>query len=46
MHNNVNVAKRSKRTEFRNDARSNLFNGILLKPLTHDKLLDAFAAVD
>jgi len=31
-------------TEFHNDARSYLFNGILLKPLTYDKLIEAFAA--
>ena len=30
-------------TEVNGDDRLNLFNGILLKPLTHDKLVKAFA---
>ena len=29
--------------EFRNDARSSLFNGIILKPLTYAKLMETFA---
>ena len=33
-------------TEFRHDARSNLFNGILFKPLTYDKLVETFPAAD
>ncbi|MBR4664962.1 MAG: response regulator, partial [Lentisphaeria bacterium] len=31
-------------TEYRRDARNYLFSGILLKPLTYDKLMDVFAA--
>jgi len=31
-------------TEARNDARSNLFSGILLKPLTYEKLVEVFAS--
>ena len=31
-------------TEHGNDARSKLFSGILLKPLTSAKLMEAFAA--
>ena len=31
-------------TEFRNDKRYGLFDGVLLKPLTYDKLMEAFAA--
>ena len=31
-------------TEFHHDARSNLFDGILLKPLTYGKLMDTFSA--
>jgi len=30
-------------TEFKSDARSNLFDGILLKPLTYEKLIEAFS---
>ena len=30
-------------TEFHSDARSNLFNGVLLKPLTYAKLMHTFA---
>ena len=33
-------------TEFRGDARHKLFDGILLKPLTYDKLIEAFAAAE
>ena len=33
-------------TEFHNDARTKLFTGILLKPLTYGKLLDAFASME
>ena len=29
-------------TEFRRDARNKLFTGVLLKPLTYDKLVKAF----
>ena len=32
-------------TEFKRDARTKLFTGVLLKPITYDKLMDAFAAV-
>ena len=32
-------------TEIHGDERTKLFTGILLKPLTYDKLIDAFAAV-
>ena len=28
-------------TEFRGDARTNLFDGVLFKPLTYDKLMTA-----
>ena len=31
-------------TEYRRDARNYLFSGILLKPLTYDKLMDVFSA--
>ena len=31
-------------TEFQRDARAELFTGVLLKPLTYDKLLEVFAA--
>ena len=31
-------------TEFRRDARTELFNGVLLKPLTYNKLMEVFAA--
>ena len=31
-------------TEIRNDSRAELFTGILLKPMTYDKLIEAFAA--
>ena len=31
-------------TEFDSDARSRLFTGVLLKPLTYDKLMEAFAS--
>ena len=30
-------------TEFQKDKRTNLFNGILLKPVTLDKLMEVFA---
>ena len=30
-------------TEFKNEARSNLFDGVLLKPLTYEKLIAAFS---
>ena len=33
-------------TEFRRDARTNLFTGILLKPLTYGKLMEVFAEAD
>jgi CheY-like chemotaxis protein len=33
-------------TEYRSDDRSKLFSGVLLKPLTYAKLVDAFAAKD
>ena len=33
-------------TESRNDARAALFDGIMLKPLTYSKLMEAFAAAD
>ena len=33
-------------TEFHRDARTGLFTGILLKPLTYDKLVGTFAAID
>jgi len=33
-------------TEFRRDVRTKLFSGILLKPLTYDKLMKVFAATD
>ena len=33
-------------TEFHNDARSGLFTGVLLKPLTYGKLLAVFASVN
>ena len=33
-------------TEFHSDARSNLFNGVLLKPLTYAKLMHTFAMLD
>ena len=33
-------------TEFRRDARSYLFTGILLKPVTYAKLLEVFAATE
>lgn len=33
-------------TEYHNDARSALFSGILLKPLTYDKLVGVLAAMD
>jgi len=33
-------------TEFHHDARSDLFNGILLKPLTYGKLMKTFSAAD
>lgn len=32
-------------TEFRGDARSKLFDGVLFKPLTYDKLINALAAL-
>ena len=31
-------------TEFRNDARHRLFDGVLLKPLTYSRLMEAFAS--
>ena len=33
-------------TEFQRDGRTELFNGVLLKPLTYDKLMGALAAFD
>ena len=30
-------------TEFQRDKRTELFDGILLKPLTHDRLIEVFA---
>jgi signal transduction histidine kinase len=33
-------------TEIRGDSRTRLFTGVLLKPLTYDKLVEAFAAVE
>ena len=33
-------------TEVDHDARSALFTGIFLKPVTYDKIMDAFAAVE
>ena len=33
-------------TEFRSDARTDLFTGVLLKPVTYEKLVDVFAAVE
>ena len=33
-------------TEYSNDDRSKLFTGILLKPITYDKLVEVFAALD
>ena len=33
-------------TECHNDERTRLFTGILLKPLTYDKLMDVFASMD
>jgi len=33
-------------TEYRNDARSKLFTGVLLKPLTYAKLVETFASMD
>ena len=33
-------------TEFKQDARTELFTGILLKPLTYAKLMEVFAAMD
>jgi len=33
-------------TEFQRDVRNKLFTGILLKPLTYDKLVEAFAAME
>ena len=33
-------------TEFQHDVRKNLFTGILLKPLTYDKLVQVFAVMD
>ena len=33
-------------TEFKRDARIKLFTGVLLKPITYDKLLEVFAADD
>ena len=33
-------------TEFKHDVRTKLFTGILLKPLTYDKLMGTFAAMD
>ena len=32
-------------TEFRGDVRSKLFDGVLFKPLTYDKLINALAAL-
>ncbi|MBQ6473285.1 MAG: response regulator, partial [Victivallales bacterium] len=33
-------------TEFQSDVRANLFTGVLLKPLTYDKLIKVFAAME
>ena len=33
-------------TEYQHDVRTNLFTGILLKPLTYDKLVEVFAVLD
>ena len=33
-------------TEFRGDARTELFTGVLLKPVTYQKLVEVFAAAE
>jgi CheY-like chemotaxis protein len=43
---NIPVFALTADTEFQHDARTKLFTGVLLKPLTYDKLMEVFASLE